>query len=291
MPTPLFAPRMGATARTVQVDGQPVHLLEAGAGDGPPLLLVHGASGGAGWFWRNVPALAAHRRVLLPDLPGFGLSWRPAGRPEVSYEWYGAFLGRLLDALDVPLVDAAGLSLGGAAVAHLALSRPGKVRRLVLIAAAALGPEIGYPFKLMAVPGLGELMMRPDPSLLRRFHEGFLYGRPGWADDEMLYYDYASQAVPGSVRTLLSMLRPEGRFHRVVLRGQREAAVTERLSELRLPTLVLWGERDRIFPASHGREAARRIRGASLEILPGLGHMPHFEAPERVNRELLAFLR
>lgn len=290
MPTLMFQSRMGARSREIHTFGQRVHVLEAGPEDGEPLVLVHGAAGGAGWFWRSVPALArAGRRVILPDMPGYGESSRPAGNPPVSFAWYGEFLDHLLEAMDLSSVDLVGQSMGGGLCLSLALERPSRVRRLVLVASAALGNEIAIPFKLMAVPFLRRVVTLPHPRVLRNFHANFLYGEPGWVDEEMLLYDLMSQSRPGSIETLLSMVHGAGSVPGILLFGQHQVKLVDRLGTLKPPCLIIWGLKDRIVPVQQALEAARRIPNVRLELIPEAGHMPHFETPERFTRALLGF--
>jgi 4,5:9,10-diseco-3-hydroxy-5,9,17-trioxoandrosta-1(10),2-diene-4-oate hydrolase len=289
MPTSVFAARIGATTRDLDLLGERVHVLELGPPDGPPAVFVHGASGGAGWFWRNAPALAAAgHRVILPDLPGFGRSSRP---PAISFGLIGSILAELLRALRVERADLIGFSMGGAAATTLALERPDLVRRLVLVSSAGLGPELGLPFRALALPILGERLLRPNPEATRRFHRRWLFGKPERVDEEMVWYDHASLHHPGSARAILSLVRPlPRRFWRATIEGQAAVMLRDRLAALRRRTLIVWGRRDRIFPVAHAHEAAGRIAGARVEVLEEAGHVPHFEEPARFNDAVRRFL-
>jgi 4,5:9,10-diseco-3-hydroxy-5,9,17-trioxoandrosta-1(10),2-diene-4-oate hydrolase len=292
MPTSVFAARLGARTSDHRLLGQRVHLLELGPPAGPPVLLVHGASGGAGWFYKNVPALVrAGRRVLLPDLPGFGRSSRPGGKPAISFAWYGRVLEELLDRLRVDRVDLVGQSMGGAVSLALALHRPERVRHLVLVSSAALGKEVALPLVLASVPRLGEGLFRAPLAVVRHFHARWLYGHPSRLDDEMAWYDWAGRTVPGTAETWISLVRPEpSRFWRALFEGQAAVMLRDRLAALRSRTLVVWGRRDRILPLHHGEAAARLVPGAALEVHEEAGHMPHFEDPARFDRTLGRFL-
>jgi pimeloyl-ACP methyl ester carboxylesterase len=229
------------------VDGQPVPYRTAGAG--APLLLVHGLAGSWRWWERAVPALAERRRVYLVDLPGFGgLRGRRFALGEAP-----SFLAGFVEALDLGPVDAAGHSLGGVVCARLAVSRPECVRRLVLVAPAAVAG--GRPPLIRAAFSLAHT----SPSLLRMLAEDAVRCGPlvVWRGSRELLADH----------DLLAALRL-----------------------IEAPTLLVWGTRDAFVPPELGPRLEREIPGARLLVMPGVGHVPMYETPAAFARETLAFL-
>jgi pimeloyl-ACP methyl ester carboxylesterase len=233
-----------------------VHWAEAGAGD-DAVVLLHGLSGSARWWARNIGALAARHRVLVPDVIGFGRSrlggLRLPGVPEVAEviaRWIGLAAGE-----PAHLV---GHSMGGQLAVHVAARWPECVRRLALVDAA------GIPRPL-------------TPRYLMRFAYEVAPPRR-WGDPSFLPV-IVGDALSAGPWTLLRAIRH-------ILRDD----VRPLLGRITVPTLVLWGERDSIIPVAHGREMRREIPGARFLVLPGTYHNPMVDAPGAFNGAVLRFL-
>ncbi|MBI4409667.1 MAG: alpha/beta fold hydrolase [Gemmatimonadetes bacterium] len=275
-----------AKSRFAYVAGARLHYLEAGAGE--PLVLLQGASGGAANWYRVLGPLAAHFRVLALDLPGFGLSdplnvEAPlgAGGAEVVSAWLGAAA--------IERCALVGTSLGGLLALRLAQREPGRVRRLVLLDAVGLGRELPLLVRCAGLPGLGRLLLRPTRSGTAWLFRRLLTSDRSRLDaaHQAALIDYLwSSARAGDAR---GMARAVRRF--ADPGGQREVLTDAELEALRVPVLVVWGERDRFVPLAHALRAAARIPGAELRILAGVGHSPNWEAPEAFLAAALAFTR
>lgn len=273
-----LAARAGVPLRSVRsvVAGLPLHHLEAGAG--PPLVLLHGAEGGALNWFRLFHPLSEHHRVLAVDLPGFGSSPpREARAPlgSAAAEVVSAWMEQ--QALDRPVVI--GTSFGGLVALRVA-QRPSQVRALVLIDSAGLGRRVSWLVRAAAV-----LRWRGQGPAGRQFvFRHLLTAGPLRLPDEdrhaLLAYLEGAPAVPPE---LLSLFAAFG--------GQREHLSEAELRRLAVPTLLLWGERDRFFPVAHSRRAARSMPNVELRVLPEVGHSPNWEAPDAVVAALLPFLR
>ncbi|MBS0521534.1 MAG: alpha/beta fold hydrolase, partial [Proteobacteria bacterium] len=174
------------TSRFVDVDGCKFHYHEAGAGE--PLVLIHGGGPGAsGWsnYNRNIGALAERFRVIVPDLPGFGKSdMKP--RDQNTWEWYGPMMGRFLDVLGIEKAHFVGNSLGGATTLVLALERPEKVGRMILMGTAggqpvfSVAPTDAIKTLLFFYDGEG-----PSKARLKGFVDQFVFD-PSQVTDELL---------------------------------------------------------------------------------------------------------
>src|SRR5918997_4962927 len=173
--------------RSVDVDGLPIHYLSAG--EGPPLVLLHGAGDNAlDWRWM-LPALARTHRVYAPDLPGSPDSARPVA--DYSSAFFERFITGFLDALGIERATFVGNSLGGLISLHLALSEPSRVDALVLVDSAGLGHEINPAFTSVNVPGLSELTFpfwrTPAGAYQRAWaRAALLFARPGNVPPEWL---------------------------------------------------------------------------------------------------------
>jgi pimeloyl-ACP methyl ester carboxylesterase len=246
---------MGLSAHQAEHEGRRIHWVEAGEG-GTPLVLLHGLSGSSRWWQRNIPALCAGRRVLVPDLIGFGHSRAEAPLPGLVQ--VAALLADWLGEQCPGGAHLVGHSMGGQLAIHLAARWPGRVRRLVLVDA------VGIPRR--HTPGdLARLAWEAMPP--RR-----------WGDPRFLPVIWRDALVAGPVTVL------RGLHH--ILRDD----VRPLLAGIRAPTLVLWGRRDGLVPLSQGRMLAREIPGARLLVLDGAYHNPMVDRPAEFNAAVNAFL-
>jgi pimeloyl-ACP methyl ester carboxylesterase len=267
----------------VDVGGTRVHHLETGSG--PPLVLLHGAGGGGANWYRVFDAFAERFRVLAPDLPGFGLSG--STRIEAPLGVAGArFLENWLDRLSISRADLVATSFGGLIALRLAQRAPARVRRLILLNSVGLGRDLPWLVRLATVRGTG-VALRPSRAGMRWLFRLLLTSeRGGLGDHEEALVDYLwRSAAAGEPREMARLLRLFGG-----VRGQHEVLSTTELEELSVPTLLVWGERDRFLPVAHARRAAACIPGARLRILRGAGHSPNWETPDLFLAAALPFL-
>lgn len=235
-----------------------------------------------------MPALARTHRVYAPDLPGAGGSAKPK-KNDYSPASFERFLAAFLDALGVDRAAVVGNSLGGLAGLRLALNKPERVTALGLLAGAGLGRKVSPALRSLALPGYGRLAVawgkRPPGAVQRSLgRAALLFGRPQGISVKWLKEQYRLARLPGFLEAQLATVRAQ-----IGLRGQRELLL-DRLPSLRVPTLVVWGELDRVLPYHQAREAISRIPNGSLEIIPGCGHLPQIERPDRVAEVLIRFL-
>ncbi len=266
---------MAVEERNVEVGGLSVRYLSAGTG--PPLVLLHGAGDNAlDWRW-VMPDLAATHRVYAPDLPGSPMSARPAA--DYSPAFFERFVACFLDALGIERAAIVGSSLGGLIALRLALFEPARVTALVLVDSAGLGRAVSPALRSLALPGYGKLAVawsKTPPGALQRAlgRAVLLFARPRRAPQEWLKAQYRLGRTPGFLEAQLAAVRAQ-----VGLRGQREVLLG-RLPGLEIPTLVVWGARDRVFPESQATDAVARLQDGSLSLIPDCGHLPHVECPD-----------
>jgi len=257
------------------------------AGSGPVLLLIHGMAGSS-TAWREVmPRLAERYTVIAPDLLGHGRSAKPVG--DYSLGAYASGMRDLLGALGVERATVVGQSFGGGVAMQLAYQHPECCERLVLVDSGGLGREVSWLLRFMTLPGSEYLMPVLFPSfvrdagndLSRTLHRhGVRMGRVA-----EMWSAYSSLTRPANrqpfVRTLRSVIDLGGQS---VDAGDRLYLATP------LPTLIVWGEQDTIIPVSHAYAAHEAIPHSRLVVIPGAGHFPHVETPDRFLDELLGFL-
>ena len=271
--------------RNIDVGGLTIHYVAAG--EGPPLVLLH-ALGESALDWRWVlPALAHTNRVYAPDLPGFGYSAKTSA--EYSPDFFARFVSAYLDALGLDRTAVVGNSIGGLAALRLALSAPARVDALGLVASAGLGREVTYALRLPTLPGYGEAAVAWGKTPMGAFQRAWsrvplLFGRPGRVPGEWITEQTRIAQLPGFTEATMVALRAQ-----VDVGGQREVLV-DQLPHLQVPTLVVWGERDRVFPYSQGQKALSRLRQGALELVSDCGHLPHVERPDHFATILGRFL-
>lgn len=282
-------------SKTAVLDGVTIHYLRGGAG--PPVILVHGlGSSAAVEFYYNLESLAGQHQVFAVDLPGFGRSDKPA--LEYTIELFVRVLRDFTRSLGLAPAAVMGVSMGGRIALGLALEAPELVDRLVLVDALGVGePRPVLAYRLLLTRGLGEMTLsgtaralrRMNPKTIRRLWGWYLH-RPNSVEtilsDDRISDHSTLLSTPAYRAAYLSALRSIAGTRRL-----RDGVVVEsRLSELRMPTLLVWGRHDHLFPPSHAEAARDKIPGARLEIFEASGHTPQMEEPERFNGLVLDFL-
>ncbi|MGE0455073.1 MAG: alpha/beta fold hydrolase [Vicinamibacteria bacterium] len=278
-PTGAWLERAGLSARFETVDGVPIRYVRAG--QGPPLVLVHGF-GSSVYTWADLlPELARSHDVVALDLPGFGGS----GLPEaLSFEHLPEAVVGLMDRLGLERASLVGNSLGGATVAWIAATRQGRVERLVLVDAAGFqftASERPLLLRLLALPGASLLQRLPLRRAIVRTALRQTFADPTRISDEDLD-EYVAPALRAEVgEAALALARYPGPGPEV-LRAL--------LGRVRAPALVIWGREDRWIPLEHAERFHQALSGSRLVVLDGAGHLPQEERPAEVLRLLREFL-
>lgn len=260
-----------APSQFIELMGMQVHLRDEGPrDDAEPLLLLHGTSASLHTWEGWVADLKRTRRVISVDLPGFGLTGPfPDGDYRIAH--YTAFLDALLDRLQVPPVVVAGNSFGGQLAWELAVARPARVSRLILVDAA------GYPrqsssvpigFRLAQVPALAPLMARLLPRRMIESSVRNVYGDPTRVTDELVERYYQLTLRAGNRQALVA------RFQQAPAGASQEL-----IRQVRQPTLILWGGRDGLIAPANAERFKADIAGSRLVIFEQLGHVPQEEDP------------
>ncbi|MFE2426786.1 alpha/beta fold hydrolase [Streptomyces sp. NPDC059373] len=251
------------TQYTVTLAGiGPVEVSVAEYGSGQPFLLLHGGAGPQSVTGFAEKFAAAHDvRVLVPTHPGFGGTVRPEALTAIPD--LAALYGALLDRLDLADVTVIGNSMGGWITAEIALLKSPRVSGIVLI--DAVGIEVpGHPvadFFSLTMDQVFELSFHnPDPF---RFDPATL--------------PPAAQTVAAGNRAALAAYAGT---------AMSDPALAGRLGTLEIPTLVLWGESDRIVDVDYGRAYAAAIPPAQFQLLTGTGHSPQLETPDQVQHAI-----
>jgi pimeloyl-ACP methyl ester carboxylesterase len=279
-----------AHQRWIEIDGTPVNTVVLGPEpeqDTQPLVFVHGLSGSWPNWLEQLPAFAAEHRVITLDLPGFGHS--PMPREAISISGYARLLDRLLDRLEVDAAVVVGNSMGGFISAELAISFPQRVERLVLISAAGIStynhrgsthvlPVLRHAERILMASGAWaasrseNVVRRPR---LRDAALGVVIRHPEKLPAALAAEQVRGAGKPGFLQGLETILDYE---------------IRERLPEIACPTLIVWGDRDRLISVRDADVFAELIPNSRKVVFGDTGHMSMLERPEAFNALLEEFL-
>jgi pimeloyl-ACP methyl ester carboxylesterase len=277
--------------RWIELDGEPVNVIELGPErgerDAKPILFVHGLAGSWPNWLEQLPALAARHRAIALDLPGFGHS--PMPRETISIGHYARVLDHLLDRLEIDAAAVVGNSMGGFIAAELAIAFPQRVERLVLISAAGLSTynARGSSATLPALRRFERILMASGAwtasksdavvrrARLRDATLGVVVRHPDRLDAALAAEQLRGAGKPGFMQALEAII---------------EYDVRERLREVACPTLIVWGERDRLITVRDADEFAELIPNSRKVVFGDTGHMAMLERPDAFNALLEEFL-
>jgi len=255
-------------SKKIKVDGRDIHYLTVGHGD--PLVVIHGGSEGARAWMDNMAELSASYTVFVPDLPGFGKSEPLDGDyfiPELT-----EFVDRFSNNLGLESFHLMGHSLGGGVALNYALEFPHKLKKLVLVSSLCLGREIALWVRFLSIPAICRAIGAAVLAVLR--------------------------GVKWVVKSLLAPIEFVMPFSRESMNlgisvtnfKEQTLVLANRLSEVVMPTLVVWGAKDPIVPVRQAYAAAQLIPDCQLKIFEDCGHSVYREELQRFSRVLTGFL-
>lgn len=267
----------------VEIDGRRVNYVDIGEGDRPPAIFVHGLGGCWQNWLENIPRLAQERRCIALDLPGFSASEMP--QKEITISGFGdtvVALGRKVG-LSEP-VDVIGNSMGGFIAAEIGIKQPGFVRRIVLCSAAGISitnlrrrPVLTGARMLAAttnyVLARRESMVKREG--LRHMVLNYVFRHPSRIAPDLAYHLMSGTGSPGFVPALDALMNYDFR---------------DRLDEVKVPVLLVWGREDNLVPVKDADEFERLIPQARKVILEDTGHVSMLERPETFNNLVVEFL-
>ncbi|MBN2108764.1 MAG: alpha/beta hydrolase [Deltaproteobacteria bacterium] len=266
----------GKYSQFINVNGRMLHFEKYGIGK--PLVLVHGFAGST-YTWRHViPLLAQHHEVYAVDLPGFGLSDKPADGNYLLQEQAGMIIG-FMDALQLKTAALAGHSMGGVIVGMAAVKAPNKIDKLIVIDAGYYhgGPpeflkHLVFPFDIIMARSFYTKGAR-SKSLVSSYYNTSL------VTDEVLENYLKPGRTPNAAAALARMLNTATResYHGISTR-------------ITTPTLLIWARQDKPIPLTDGERLHQEIKGSQFLIIDNAGHMVQEEKPQEVAAAILKFL-
>ncbi len=251
-------------------------------GSGDPLVLIAGLGYGQ-WMWHKmIPGLAQHFRVIAFDNRGVGETDKPPG--PYSAQMLADDTAGLLEALDIPSAAVMGHSMGGFVAQALVLSRPDLVDKLILSAT-----NFGGPNHVPVTPEALAVLTDTESDPVERLKRGILIScTPGFGETHpevvqaWLDYRINHPLVPEAYQAQLAI---------GLALGSAEASFEPKLKNVQAPTLILFGEHDKVVPPGNAELLAREIPNSTIKILPNAGHFYPFDATDAAVEAVVAFLK
>jgi 4,5:9,10-diseco-3-hydroxy-5,9,17-trioxoandrosta-1(10),2-diene-4-oate hydrolase len=270
------------TEQIVTVAGKPMFVAEAG--DGLPVVMLHGGGPGASGvsnYSRNIDSLAEHFRVVVPDMPGYGRSAKGVDQSD-PFGYLADMIRGLLDELGFGTACLVGNSYGGAAALRLAMDTPHRVDRLVLMGPGGIGTTRGAP-----TAGLKSLLSYysgsgPSRDKLAAFIRNYLVYDGASVPDALIDTRYAASVDPEVVADP-PLRRPSGPMALRTL-WRMDLTRDRRLKQLATPTLVLWGRNDKVNRPAGGPMLANLMPNADLVMTSRTGHWMQWERADMFNQ-------
>jgi pimeloyl-ACP methyl ester carboxylesterase len=258
------------------------------AGRGPAVVLIHGVAGRASQWDQTLQLLAETHTVIAPDLLGHGDSAKPRG--DYSLGAHASGIRDLLVSLNRERATVVGHSLGGGIAMQFAYQFPERCERLVLVASGGLGQDVHPLLRAATLPGSEFVLpLVAHPRVLdvasvvpRALGRIGLRTRPDLTEMARGYQSLSNaDARSAFIHTLRGVIDPS---------GQRINASDRLYLASKMPSLIVWGRRDRIIPVEHAQPAHEGMPGSTLELFDEAGHFPHLDDPLRFARTLETFL-
>jgi pimeloyl-ACP methyl ester carboxylesterase len=258
--------------KTATVFGAKIYYLEAGDAAKPTVILLHGLGSSTVSWQFNITALAANYRVIVPDQIGFGKSDKPMLKYRVGT--YADFLDKFMSEIKVEKAHLVGNSLGGWVAAWTAIKYPNRVEKIVLADAAGLKPR---EVDLKQIYSLNYSTRDEVRQLVKLvFYNQAVFGNEIFIDQSM---NLRVQANDGyTINSLIESIKRDEDF------------LNNRLSEIKKPTLIVWGKQDGLLPVSDAETFNKGIAGSELVIFDQCGHAPQVEKAADFNKKVLEFL-
>lgn len=249
------------------------------AGEGHPLLLVHGVGGSSLTYLQNIPVLAAHFHVFAVDMPGHGYSEKADRRYAV--EESAPFLADFIRDVCGGPAALVGVSAGGLMCALTASEYPELATHLVMVSSAGLGRDVDWGLRLLTLPLIDQWMekTRRDPVAVRLSLRRMLHD-PSLITDDLVSAICKERSEPGSGKATHTALRSNLSLFGV----RRWRRHRQAIRRVRAPMMIIWGRQDRFIPVRHAYRAMRWLAGVPVHVLDRCGHWPPLERPNEFNR-------
>ena len=265
-------------------DGLKIHFTDTGPQDRSAIVLVHGFSSSLHTWDAWKTDLEMDYRVITLDLPGHGLS-RAEDPSRANIERFVEVVKAVTERLDADRFTLAGSSMGGNTAWAYALAHPETLDGLILVAASGWPEEAGegedspFIFTLLANPIARTVLKDLDMTSLTRSGLEDSYTDQSFVTDELVDRFVALSRAPGHRATLLS-----------IMSGERVDATMETVSQISVPTLMIWGRDDNLVPVTGAQKFAEAIEGSKVIVYDGVGHIPQEENAAQSIADVRSFM-
>ena len=254
-------------SNSIKVNGLDVRYYAAGRGE--PLMVIHGGAGDATSWWKNIAELSDNYSVFAPDLPGFGGSQPLTGNYYIHE--LSEFVDKFATSIGLESFNLVGHSLGGGIALDYTLKSTGRVKKLVLIDSLCLGREIGFWLQVLSVPGLIHNMGAAIMGIVKGIK---------WVARRLNPVELVFPLTPAILQV----------GENLTTFKQQSFVLENRLSEVNVPTLLVWGARDQIVPVRQAYAAARVIPDCQVKVFKNRGHNVHRDELKVFSSILTTFL-
>jgi pimeloyl-ACP methyl ester carboxylesterase len=269
--------------RRAEIHGSMVNYVDIGEGEGAPVVFVHGLGGQWQNWLENIPRVAQERRVIAPDLPGFGRS--PVPREEISISNYARTVEALCQRLGLGRAAIVGNSMGGFVSSEVVIRYPERAERLVLVSAAGISSANVHRAPVLLVGRVSAAIVAYTAARQRQMAR-----RPVTRHMELsLVARHPSRLAPDLAWEALIKGAGKPAFQDA-LRANLVYDFRDRLPEIRCPTLIVWGENDSVISVRDAAEFERLIPDSRKLLMKDTGHVPMLERPAAFNDALMEFL-
>lgn len=280
--TELYKAYTNKQSKFVELMGMNVHYRDEGnANDSLPLVFIHGTSSSLHTWDEVTKQLQSQKRIIRFDLPGFGLTG-PQPNADYSFTAYENFVDSLLQYLKISRCIIAGNSLGGGIAWRYALHHPEKVKKLIAVDASgfpAINAKGNIGFTIAQTPGLKHIIKYITPRFLVAKSLRQSYGNTEKVTDSLIERYYALTLRTGNRQALID---------RMQFGFPNESTL---IPQIQQPSLIIWGDLDRIIPVANAYQFKQAIRNSQLYIIKGSGHVPMEENPEFVAERIASFIQ
>lgn len=270
-------------SKFLPVDDVVIHYRDEGKRNGPVLLLIHGVAASLHTWDGWVEQLGEHYRIIRLDLPGFGLTGPDPYTKEMTPEYAVDKLQKFVTTLGLRKFYLAGNSLGGFFSWNYASKYPHRVKKLILLDAAGYPQDVPWVIGLTALPGIGEIAAKAMPKFMMDMNVREVFGDQSKVTDEIKqrYYDLAMRE--GNRAAYIEVFRAMKRYSQM-------PDLAAPVKDIKVPTLVMWGEKDLWVPMSVLEGFKRDLPEATFIVYEGAGHTPMEELPVQTARDAHHFL-
>ena len=254
----------------VKVGENKIRYLDGGSSSGN-IVLIHGLGGFAERWAAVMPILSKKYRVIAPDLPGYGYSDKPS--TDYTPEFFLKFIFDFLDGLGIKKTSMIGTSLGGQIVAECAITQSKMIEKIVLSSPAGIMKT--------STPTLDAYSMAalyPSHDTVKTAYEMMTGSK-----------NVTTESIDGFIKR---MTQPNAKmaFMSTILALKNSPPITDRLPNITVPTLLIWGKQDTMIPVKYANDFVSSIKNCQLEIMENCGHTPHIEEPVKFSQTVLNFL-